>query len=567
MAVTQRPKILIVDHNEQVAASLRRLLRQDYDVTVTPSGEQGLEHLSQTEFAAVVVSDTLPWLGGVEFLQRALTLQPHTCRVLMGVKPKSCRAIQAINHARVHAYVSRPWVGTGFVDMLTEQIHLAQQERCQAREHQQYRRLLLDDATGLPCRAVLMETVAARLAQQGFLAVLQVDCTGLWAQQQRLTQRDFTAARTRVLGSLRSLPSQQLRRDDHLCVEEVGSARFSIFLAAPRDERLGAPQDAHILAGRLRRRLRQELDELHIPGLGHHPPEVYASFTLHDPRVDPRFAVQQLLGNLASRPSPPPPAQEADGPLLILRRILEERCIRTLFQPIVSLSTRQILGYEALSRGPVGSGLESPERLLTLAEQAGLSFELDRLLRSMAMTHAVQLPSDRKIFINTLASTAHDPDLATNRLSRFLQQLDIAPSRVVFEFSERCNIGNHDGLLETLQNYRSLGVGLAIDDVGAGYSGLERIVALHPDYLKIDRSLVQDLHKLPVKRSVLQALMSLSETLGAEVIAEGIEQGADARALADLGIPYGQGHLLGKPAHPQPAGWSLGWSQGTSSAR
>ena len=562
MAVSERPKILVVDHQEQVTVSLSRLLRHDYDVTVTAAWEQGLEHLSQTEFAVVIVSDTLPWLGGVEFLQRAHTIQPHTCRILMGTLPKPDRVIQAVNNARIHYYASHPWQGAAFKDMIAHEVHLAQEERRQSKEHQHYRRLLLDDATGLPCRAVLMETAAARFAQQGFLAVLHIDCTGLWSQQPHLTARDFAAAREQVLATLRSWPSQYLRRDDHLCAEEVGSPRFCIFLGAPRDERLGNQQDAQILATRLKQRLVCMLDSLQIPGLARHPPHVKSGFVLHDPRVDARFHLQQLLAGLATPAAlGAPPSKEMEAPFAALRRVLEERSIRTLFQPIVSLSGRQILGYEALSRGPVATGLESPELLLSLAEQAGLSFELDRLLRAMALTHAVQLPTDKKIFINTLASTAHDPDLASNRLSRFLRQLDIHPSRVVFEFSERCNIGNHDGLLETLQNYRSLGVGLAIDDVGAGYSGLERIVALHPNYLKIDRSLVQDLHKLPVKRSVLQALVSLSDTLGAEVIAEGIEQSADARALADLGIKYGQGHLLGKPAHPQPSGWSSGWGQ------
>jgi EAL domain-containing protein (putative c-di-GMP-specific phosphodiesterase class I)/DNA-binding response OmpR family regulator len=556
VAASDRPRILVVDGDEQTLAGFRRVLQHAYDLVATTNWEHALELLGRSDFAVVIAGDNLPWLGGVEFLQRAWAAQPHTCRILLGTGTKSDCLISAINNARVHYFLSRPWQGAAFKEIIAQEVRLATEERRLVWEHRQYKRLLADGRSGLRCRPLAMEGAEKALREAGFLGVLCIDASKLMAQEVTLTKSDFAALTERFNQLAGKLAGSLLRREDVVAIDEVNGPRSFVFVAPPRDGRVALLDDSRRAAARLQQEITASLSRLAVGRLVRPAVTVGAGFTLYDPRLALSFQVQQVVETARQTALTPEHPKDAPSRLVELETILAERRIHSLYQPIFSLSGGAVLGYEALSRGPAGSPYENPEFLLSSAEEAGLTFEVDRLFRSMALTNAVELPRDKKIFINTLASTAHDPELASDRLSRFLRQLDIPPSRVVFEFSERCNIAHHDVLVETLQHYRALGVQVAIDDVGAGYSGLERIVSLKPDYLKIDRSLIQDIHCLPVKRSVLTALVSLASSLDAEVIAEGIEQSADVDCLTELGVHYGQGYLLGRPAHPAPRGWS-----------
>ena len=550
MTLMERSRILIVDNDEATLASLQRLLQNDYEVVVTTVWEHGFDLLGQGEYAVIIASDTLPWLGGVEFLQRAHAVKPHTCRILIGNSPKNDRAITAINNARVHYYLNRPWQGVAFKKIVAQEVCAAGEQQRLVYEHHMFQQMLVDERTGLKSRALAIKQASESLQKQGFLGVLWLDASKLWGAQQVLKKCDRDALQQRLFAALHDLHKKHLRSTDLLTIDDIGTPRFSLFMGPPRDERVGTAEDAQQLAMRLRLYLgSMSLSQQLAPAIGH-------GFALFDPRLDPIFQVQQALDDARDTARGVTLLTAAPKRFTQLQEIISERRVHSLFQPIITLSTGQVTGYEALSRGPAGGIFESPELLLSVADEAGLTFELDRLFRSMALTNAVELPRHVKIFVNTLASSAHDPELAAQRLGRFLEQLDIDPTRVVFEFSERCNIADHDVLLDTLQHYRALGVQLAIDDVGAGYSGLERIVALRPDYLKIDRTLVQGIHAVPVKRAVLQALVNLARSLEAAVIAEGIEERADADCLVDLGVQFGQGFFFGPPAHATPPAWS-----------
>lgn len=556
MAGPDRCKILVVDGDDQALAPLRRLLQNDYDVTATLHWEHGLDLLNRNEFAAVIAGDRLAWLGGVEFLERACEAQPSTCRILVGSGSKGDALASAINNARIHAYVTRPCQGAALKQIIAHEIQLASEQRRLVREHRHYKRLLVDGAAGLPCRALVMDQAESRLRGDGALGVLCVDASKLWAQELHLTRRDFEQAKVSCLEMMGKLAGSQVRRDELVAADEVGGPRFFVFLAPPREGRSSAADDIRRAAERLAHTMAAHLAKTCVGHLAQPAVSVGTGYCLYDPRLDVKFQAQQLVE--MARASALAPEHHRDMPdrLADLQGILTERRVRSLFQPIVSLTDLQVLGYEALSRGPLGSAYESPEFLMSMADEAGLAVEFDRLLRTQALTHAVELPKRSLIFMNTQVSTTHDPEFSAERLGRLLKQLDIHPSRVVLEISERSNITNHALLAESLRHYRALGVQLAIDDVGAGYSGLERIVALHPNYLKIDRTLVQDIHTLPVKRAVLGAMAALAASLGAEVIAEGIEQQDEVDCLLELGIRYGQGFLLGRPGHARPRAFS-----------
>jgi EAL domain-containing protein (putative c-di-GMP-specific phosphodiesterase class I) len=212
------------------------------------------------------------------------------------------------------------------------------------------------------------------------------------------------------------------------------------------------------------------------------------------------------------------------------------------------------MGFEALSRGPRGSCLDSAKALFDAAESHNLSIEIDRLCRRRALLSSGRVPSNVKIFVNTLPATLRDPQFRDKALIEFLDKAQVKPERIVIEITEHLIIENLDIFLDTMGYFTSLGMSFAVDDVGAGYSGLDTIAKLKPHYLKIDMGLVRDVHASEFNRRMVKDLIALGHGIGAEVLAEGIQREEEAQVLRGIGVDYGQGYHLAKPeAGPEPA--------------
>ncbi len=222
--------------------------------------------------------------------------------------------------------------------------------------------------------------------------------------------------------------------------------------------------------------------------------------------------------------------------------------INIVFQPIFNLNTHQIIGYEALSRGPEGTEYENPHFLFDTAREAGLEFELDRICRKKALTQASRLDPQTKIFINCLPTTIHDAEFIEAYSNDFLEDSQRIPNHVLMEISEK-QVINHCRVFQgTLSRHAELGFSIEIDDSGAGYAGLEAIVELQPSFLKLDISMIRGIEKNLLKQGMIQALVSFSGSINSQIIAEGIETQDELGTLKNLGISLGQGFLLARPA-------------------
>jgi EAL domain-containing protein (putative c-di-GMP-specific phosphodiesterase class I) len=238
----------------------------------------------------------------------------------------------------------------------------------------------------------------------------------------------------------------------------------------------------------------------------------------------------------------------------LLDVILRERVI-IAYQAIMNIATRQVLGFEALSRGPRGSGLESADGLFGAATDHHLLVELDRLCRRRALLSSGRIPTNAKIFVNTLPATIRDPQFRGRSLIDFLDLAQVSPDRIVIEITEKLVIDNYTLFREAMTYFTDLGMSFAVDDVGAGYSGLESIARLKPTFLKIDTALVRDVNVSLVNREMIKAIITMGKGIGAEVIAEGIQTEGEAAVLQDMGVDWGQGYLLARPeAGPEPSG-------------
>jgi len=230
----------------------------------------------------------------------------------------------------------------------------------------------------------------------------------------------------------------------------------------------------------------------------------------------------------------------------LLETILDQR-IYSVYEPIVEVATRTVFGYEALARGPERSRFHSPAALFKAAEDYDLVFELDCACRESGLRGAMDFPSGTKLFLNIRPTTIHDPNFREDRLIETLEKRRLAPCDVVFEISEQESIRSFGAFGERMDHYRRLGFQFALDDTGSGYAGLEELVEIEPDYIKIDRSMVSGVDQDPARQDVLAAVIQLAEKMGAQVIGEGLDRLEELEMLGRLGIRFGQGWLFGHP--------------------
>lgn len=230
-----------------------------------------------------------------------------------------------------------------------------------------------------------------------------------------------------------------------------------------------------------------------------------------------------------------------------LAKIIEREKINAVFQPICNISTFQIHGFEALSRGPEHSPLYSPVPLFKTAAYEGRLSELESLCRRISIQQFKNGALPGKLFINISPKALLDPNHAKGLTLSLVQDLGIHPSQVVIELSEQYPADDIDLLKSCLNHYRSQGFLTAIDDLGAGYSGLRLWSELAPDYVKIDRHFIDSIDSSPVKQEFVRSIVDLCQNLSCKVIAEGIETEKELAVLKQLGIIYCQGYLLGRP--------------------
>ncbi|GAC1324581.1 MAG: hypothetical protein NVSMB25_22210 [Thermoleophilaceae bacterium] len=223
-----------------------------------------------------------------------------------------------------------------------------------------------------------------------------------------------------------------------------------------------------------------------------------------------------------------------------VRRVLDERLVKMAFQPIMDLQTGERLAFEALARVAV-EPYRGPHLWFAEAREAGLLQELELAAVDAALRDIERLAPASFLAINLSPETAAAQDFA-----RALVGADCR--RLVIEITEHAPIQDYDALSDALAPLRARGIRLAIDDAGAGFASLRHILALAPDIIKIDMTLTRDLQRDRAKRALTSALISFASETEAIIVAEGIENQEEITALRKLGVRFGQGYHLGRPA-------------------
>ncbi len=232
--------------------------------------------------------------------------------------------------------------------------------------------------------------------------------------------------------------------------------------------------------------------------------------------------------------------EEVMSPRDIVEVLCDGAHFRTVFQPIVALSNEEISGYEIFTRGPDGA-FESPAEFFRVCVENNILTAVDILCLKLAIG-TVADTSNVRFHINMFPSTLLDTQIE-NIIALFPPD---KPGKFCIELSEEQFVGDPGYLREHVYALRQAGIMVAIDDIGFGRSSLESLILLEPDIVKIDRKYVTGVSKEPGKQRLLKRVVNVGKSLGAEVVAEGIENAEDLPILREIGIQYGQGYYWGE---------------------
>jgi EAL domain-containing protein (putative c-di-GMP-specific phosphodiesterase class I) len=397
-----------------------------------------------------------------------------------------------------------------------------------------------------------LEELERELLDRGSIGLLVLDASALAAIEDRYGTTAYDEVRQRVYKVLEESRGKDYRQGDVFCLDRPRGLRFLFFLDRKRRRNVAlSVADLRCARGRVAASLLPNVGRAAFPYIKGTPRiDCGHGLAVYNPLLHSERAIERAVDEALEQAAHLRRAEE----LLTLERLqdilLRER-VATSYQPILRLQEGTILGVEALSRGPRGSGLETADALFGAATAHGLLIELDRLCRKRALLSSSRVPSSAKIFVNTLPATLRDPQFRGKALIDSLDRAHVSPDRIVIEITEHLVIENYALFRETMAYFTDLGMSFAVDDVGAGYSGLESIAKLKPSFLKIDTSLVRDVHVSHVNRAMVKAIIALGHGINARVIAEGIHNEEETQVLRAMGVDFGQGYHLARPDAPQ----------------
>ncbi len=402
----------------------------------------------------------------------------------------------------------------------------------------QYRASLFDPDTELPSLPAVLDEVRRLLGEQGSVQVLVIQLE----QEQNLEsivgwERYDTLLR-HVADYLRDALAGSHGADSILCQMRVRCDRFLIFLA----DRRQTSRLLEMLAEPIQVAAEDDAGDSLTVGIrvGH-----------GDIRLRPALRIERCIyaGIAEAEADFNRRGEELDlSRLRELHSVLHERRVTTVFQPIIRLPQRTVVGYEALSRGPEGTYLEPAERLLGFAERSGLLGELEMLCVEKALASSHRLPLGSTVFLNLSYLGLEYLEGELKGLAHMVRQAGWSPRECVLEITEHTYAEDPERIKQRILRLRQQGFRVAIDDMGTGFSSLNTLAELRPDYIKLDHMLVRGVAKEPIKRNLISAITGFARTSQALVIAEGVEHQEEVSALLELGVFLLQGYYFGRPA-------------------
>ena len=532
-------RILVIDDDADVTALVRAALESGgYEVFVADSGRSGLE-LAYTEHPHLILLDVvMPGMDGYQ-----------VCQELQFGYTKDIPVVFLTGHAELgDMKEARRSGASGYIIKPFRVDHLLSSVRDLLRDASVFR----DDITGLPTLSQVQVEVQRRLFDRTQLGILYVTLEGVHDLEQ-IQGFEVVDEVFRVVGRrLTEARGHTLRDEDFVSISSLGNA-FLVVLSPARDRGVILEEDILAVRRRLERRLVDGLAEELGSGLlenvglrlGH------ARLT-QSPKVRFRRALLEAIDSAARTIG----IERSETQVRLgqqLERVLLERQISCVYQPIVKLDAYGVLGYELLARGPAGTELHRPDALFGVARDQKRVVELDRICRLAATRASTLLPSGCLRFINTEPASLFLHSRSLDDIQEFIDATSPELRRLtVMEITESAIIEDFEHMRGVVRRLHDEGFMIAIDDAGAGYSGLRTMVEIDSDFIKLDISLTRKIESSSVKRRLVKTLRDFCEGAGIQLVAEGIETRAQLDVIREFGVDCGQGFFFAHPGSPFP---------------
>lgn len=350
-----------------------------------------------------------------------------------------------------------------------------------------------------------------------------------------------------IRGFLADFQSRRMRTTDQLFWPSIIGNGFVILLDAPRTGRSLNGMDVSRVRFRLRRSLRKHLTKT-IPDRQLQSFGIYVGGSLM--RYEPGIPIDRIVYRCreeAFADALKDKDREGRRYSNNLRKVIEGEQVQMVYQPVLDLVDRKVIGMEALTRVPRGR-FPNPEVLFKIAHQNNTLWTLERICRNRALEGLPRLDDEQKLFLNVEPDSLHDPHLLEQPFSDRLMEAGLRPQQIVLEITERTAIQDFTIVRRMITRCRRQGYRVAMDDVGSGYAGLQAIAEISPDYIKMDMSLVRDIHRHTIKRELVSTIRRFSDSTGITLVAEGVETLDELKSLMNIGVRCAQGFLFSKPA-------------------
>ena len=540
-------KILVVDDDDDILLIVQTILGgAGYSAHTAHNGREAVEKALELRPDLILLDVMMPELSGWEVCT-TLKNAPETRQIpiaMLTVKNEIRDLITGMQ-AGADDYVTKPFTRR----KLLETVQKLLRERGAApadfvageNEDVRFKNLLFDPVTRLPTVPVIIDALRDRLHDNRDLGVLFVDVEQYSHIEEAYGWEVFDGLLRETGQALRRMLGTLFASQDFVAVNRAGGSDFYIFTTLESGDEAVA---------RLQRKARQVEDSLRgtlDEAFGNRIHKRIGVFVGHSLiRSNPQMRVERLVYRALRQAISVASTKEEQRQAIMretFRDILRKGRIRTVYQPIFSLSSLELFGHEALTRGPLDTAFESPELLFSFAGENETVWELEQLcLGSSASRYRVHPGS--LLFINVEADSI---TALSARGPEALPALFALRDKVVLEVTERSAIRDVPVFRNALRELRRQGFRIAIDDAGSGYASLQSIAELKPNFLKVANTLVTGLHADTIKRDVVEMLVNLARRIEAVCVAEGIETPQDLEECRRLGIPYGQGFYLAVP--------------------
>ncbi len=535
----ERLRILVIDDDSDLTTSVAAVLTANgYDVLTATTGEEGLE-LAFTGHPHLILLDvTMPGMDGHQVCRELQFGYTKDIPVVFLTARTELTHMMEASRSGASAYITKPFRPDHLLRTISDVLRDAS--------------VYHDDITGLPTLANVQVEVQRMLFDHGQLGIIYVSLDGVQALEQ-LQGFEVVDDVYRIVGQgLEQARGELIRGEDFVSISSLGDA-FLIVLSPSRHSGFVAEEDLLVVKRRLEKDLLSRLEaELEKRLVAKVDLFVGTSRLTQSPKI--RFKRALLDGIARATRSIEAERDEVRSRLREeFEAVMTGELISCVFQPIVNLEDFEAIGFELLSRGPQESQLHRPDALFDIARSEGRVTELDRLCRRTASKAGEALPLDCLRFVNTEPVTmflhSHGESFVNEIVGATASSLR---GLTVIEITENTVIDDFDRMRDIVRQLRAHGFRVAIDDAGAGYAGLQTMVEIEPDFIKLDMSLIRGVESSVVKQRLVRTLRDFCREATITLIAEGIETRKQLDTLRELGVSHGQGFLFGHPGCQQP---------------